>query len=139
MKAKIKLLTKTAKVPTKTDDGNICYDIYCNEAIELFPAQRKAIGTGIAIQPEDGWGIEIRERSGLGSNGLKLFAGECDNGYTGEYKVIAMNLSGSMFKFEVGDRIAQIKPIKINPIEFEEVDEFELTDRGEKGFGSSGR
>ena len=83
----------------------------------------------------------IRDRSGLGSkHGIVLgnLVGLIDSDYQGELMVPAWNRSDSKFEIKPGDRIAQMIIVPILQAEFEIVEEFKVSSRGDKGFGSSG-
>jgi dUTP pyrophosphatase len=89
-----------------------------------------------------GYYARIAPRSGLAIKyGIDVFAGVVDAGYRGEVKVILMNASDKIFKVDVGDKIAQliIQPCESwSPIEVATLDDLGDTERGTKGFGSSG-
>lgn len=101
------------------------------------------IKTGIMCQIEgansDCWEIQVRGRSGNNSKGILTHLGTVDYGYTGEIGVVLTNLGKDDFNIEPGDRIAQLVICPIQKPEIVFVDGLEKTDRGEKGFGSSGK
>ena len=81
----------------------------------------------------------VAPRSGLAfKNGIDTLAGVIDAGYRGEIAVIIINHGKEDFKIEKGNRIAQMIFEKIDQAEFEEVEELNITERGDGGFGSSG-
>lgn len=139
MKCKIKLLTETAKIPSKKYDSDNCYDVYADEDKTLFPHGTEKIKTGISLQPAAGYGFVVRERSGVSLKGIAVLGGEIDNKFTGEISVIMLNGSSNIYNVKKGDRIAQIRPIKIECVEWNEVEVFDETKRGVNGFGSTGR
>lgn len=89
--------------------------------------------------PGDCWEIQVRGRSGNNSKGILTHIGTVDYGYTGEIGVVLTNLGKDDFIIEPGDRIAQLVVCPILKPEIVFVDGLEKTDRGEKGFGSSGK
>ena len=100
------------------------------------------VKTGIMCQLDgadsDLWEIQVRGRSGLNSKGILTHIGTVDYGYTGEIGVVLTNLGKEDFRITPGDRIAQLVVCPISKPEIIIVDELEKTDRGDKGFGSSG-
>lgn len=144
MKIKVKKLTKTAKLPTRAYKLDSGLDLFLDQDVELQPLQRILASTGVAIElPEslrDEYTYEatIRPKSGLSSKGLYVALGTIDNEYTGELKVVLINLTNEIMKFKQGQKIAQLVMQKVYLPEVIEVEELKITDRNEKGFGSSG-
>jgi dUTP pyrophosphatase len=141
IKVEFKKVDSHAKMPVKIYKGDICYDIHSNMDVELKPHTPVMINTGICVNPEAGYGLEIRGRSGISSKGIICLGGEIDNGYRGEIRVLLLNATGQKGVFiSKGERVAQIKPIEIVGIEWIEVDEMhDNTDRSINGFGSTGK
>jgi dUTP pyrophosphatase len=115
----------------------------CTEnALTLKPGDVELIPTGIAIHIADpGYAATILPRSGLGhKHGIVLgnLVGLIDSDYQGQLFVSCWNRGNTEFTIEVGDRIAQLVILPVAQVEFETVDEFTDSDRGEGGFGSSG-
>lgn len=81
----------------------------------------------------------IAGRSGLGVRGIDVAAGVVDCDYRGEIKVVLVNHTDEPFEVRVGDRIAQMILTRYEPMEPEECLEVSVTERGEAGFGSTGR
>lgn len=154
MKLKIKYANQIAKTtyenrekPLKWKNGDSGVDV---SYVDMqgrrcrIPAGGTGIlKTGIMCQIEgadsDLWEIQVRGRSGNNSKGILTHIGTVDYGYTGEIGVVMTNLSKDDFYIEVGDRIAQLVICPIAKPEIVMVNELEKTDRGEKGFGSSGK
>jgi len=110
--------------------------------IELGPGEQEMIGTGIAMHIKDpGFAAMIFPRSGLGSKGLVLgnLVGLIDSDYQGEIKICAWNRSSEPIQIESMGRIAQLVIFPIIQAEFNLVDDFEASARGEGGFGSTGK
>ena len=141
---KVKRLTESAQVPTRANDNDAGWDLYADEDISISPNTQRLISTGISLEIPDGTAGLIWPRSGLAvKNGIDVFAGVVDSGYRGEVKVCLFN-SGSVWSTPVvriakGDRIAQILFQHIPSFQLHEADSLDDTDRGEGGFGSSGK
>jgi dUTP pyrophosphatase len=132
--------TDSAKVPNKAHSGDLGYDIFADEAVTLNPGERKLISTGISIKAGNGkYGFIIKDRSSMAVKGLFSHAGVIDAGYTGEIKVLLFNASSEFYVVGKGDKIAQLIPTKVVSFEIKEVKEHNNTQRGQGGFGSTGR
>lgn len=111
-------------------------------AIELKPGQTQLIPTGLAIYIEDpGLAATILPRSGLGhKHGIVLgnLVGLIDSDYQGELMVSCWNRGDTSFVIEPGERIAQLVVLPVVQVEFQLVEEFQESDRGIGGFGSTG-
>ena len=113
-----------------------------SESVVLKPLERKLIPTGLYIQLPDGYEAQVRPRSGLAINkGVTVLnsPGTIDADYRGEIKIILINLSLEDFIVNNGDRIAQMIISSYNQVEWEEVDLLDESDRGEGGFGHTGK
>jgi dUTP pyrophosphatase len=109
--------------------------------INLRPLERRLIKTGLYAQLEKGYEIQVRPRSGLAlKKGITVLnsPGTIDADYRGEIGVILINLSSENFLISSGDRIAQIVISKHEQVEIKEVKIIDHTERGIKGFGSTG-
>lgn len=144
----VKLLDKRLgndiPLPHYGTDGSAGLDLRAclEETLVLQPGETKLIPTGMSIYIEDnGLAAMILPRSGLGhKHGIVLgnLVGLIDSDYQGELMVSCWNRSDSAFTMEVGERIAQLVIVPVVQAEFDLVSEFEATDRGEGGFGSTG-
>ena len=108
----------------------------------LKPLERKLVPTGLFIQLPDGYEAQIRPRSGLAINkGVTVLnsPGTIDADYRGEIKIILVNLSQEDFTVNQGDRIAQMIISSYKQIVWEEVALLDNSDRGEGGFGHTGK
>ncbi len=140
MKIKIKKLHSDARIPHYAHVGDAGVDLFTVEPFELEPRERKSVPLGLAIEIPEGYVGLIWDKSGLSHKfGIKSFGGVVDSGYRGEIHAGIMNLSDKFFSFEKGHKIAQLLIQKIEQADFEEVQELTVTDRGENGFGSSGK
>ena len=112
------------------------------ESIELFPLERSLIPTGVFIQLPEGYEAQIRPRSGLAvKHGVCIVnaPGTIDADYRGEIKVVLVNLSNEIFTVNDGERICQMVISKHERIEWNEVEMLDETERGEGGFGHTGK
>jgi dUTP pyrophosphatase len=138
MKMKI-VLDKDAKMPTRAHETDAGMDLYSRDDC-IIPAKESAIfDTGVHIElPPDTVGF-IKSKSGLNvKHGLQS-EGVIDEGYTGSIVVKLYNHSGYDYKVSKGDKISQLVILPIVKPELELVDSLEDTDRGNNGFGSSGK
>ena len=100
------------------------------------------IPTGLYIALPDGTEAQVRPRSGLAAkHGISVLnaPGTIDADYRGEIKVILVNLSNEPFTVNPGERIAQMVIARYEKVEWDEVEVLDETERGEGGFGSTGR
>ncbi len=112
------------------------------EPIVLGSLERAMVPTGLFISLPDGTEAQVRPRSGLAAkHGLSVLnaPGTIDADYRGEIKVILVNLSKEPFTINPGERIAQLVVAKYERVEWEEVEVLDETERGEGGFGSTGK
>lgn len=110
--------------------------------VVLKPLERSLIPTGIYIQLPNGYEAQIRPRSGLAiKHGISIVnaPGTIDADYRGEIKVILANLSNEDFTINDGERICQMVVAKHERVEWVEVDELDETERGDGGFGHTGK
>jgi len=111
--------------------------------LTLNPGETQLIPTGLSIYLEDpSIAAMILPRSGLGhKHGIVLgnLVGLIDSDYQGELMVSCWNRGQQAFTIEVGERLAQLIIVPVVQAEFNIVEEFKATDRGEGGFGHSGR
>jgi dUTP pyrophosphatase len=136
-------LSEDATLPTRAHSGDAGLDLHAAEAAVLGPGERASVGTGIAVEiPEAHAGL-VLPRSGLAArNGIALVnsPGLIDAGYRGEVRVLLLNTDRSeAFEIAVGDRIAQLLLTPFAEAIPVEVPQLTLSERGDGGFGSSGR
>jgi dUTP pyrophosphatase len=114
-------------------------DLRAVESVVLSPGVAQGVPTGIAIELPAGYEAQVRPRSGMAlKHSLTVNFGTIDPGYRGEIRVIMFNLGRADYTIEKGDRIAQLVIAKYESIDWEE-GELGDSERGEGGFGSSGR
>ncbi len=112
------------------------------ENLVIRPLERKLIPTGLFIHLPDGFEAQIRPRSGLAINkGITVLnsPGTIDADYRGEIKIILINLSHEDFVVNNGERIAQMIISSYKQVEWEEVAKLDESERGEGGFGHTGK
>jgi dUTP pyrophosphatase len=113
-----------------------------NESVILKPLERKLIPTGLFIELPEGYEAQIRPRSGLAiKKGITVLnsPGTIDADYRGEICVILINLSSEDFEIVDGERICQMVIAEHAKAEWVEVEELGETERGEGGFGHTGK
>jgi dUTP pyrophosphatase len=131
-------------LPTYATQGSAGMDLRAclSEAKVLEPGETALIPTGIAIHIGDpGFAATLLPRSGLGhKHGIVLgnLVGLIDSDYQGQLMVSCWNRGHQTFTIEVGERIAQMVILPVVQAQFKVVDEFDATERGEGGFGSTG-
>lgn len=112
------------------------------EDITLQPMERRLVPTGLSIALPEGYEAQVRPRSGLAlKHGITLLntPGTIDADYRGEIGVIMVNLSGTPFNIADGDRIAQLVIARYEQAEWEAVEALDSTERGDGGFGHTGK
>ena len=136
---KIKLI-EGGKLPEFKTAGAVCADAYARLERNIFikKGERKLIPLGFACGLPEGYELQVRPRSGLTSKGTDNGWGTGDTDYTGEYMACVINNSDKDFPVCNGDRICQIAIREVPKVKFTVVEELEKTERGSKGFGSSG-
>lgn len=136
---------KEIPLPSYATEGSAGLDLRAclSEAIELNPGDTELIPTGLAIHIADpSLAAMILPRSGLGhKHGIVLgnLVGLIDSDYQGQLFVSCWNRCNTPFRIEIGERIAQLILVPVVQAEFNIVDNFKDSDRGDGGFGSSGR
>ena len=145
MKVQIKRCRDAAQSPHYETLGSAGLDLRAciNQAITLQPGATDLLPTGLAIYLEDpNYAAMILPRSGLGhKHGIVLgnLIGLIDSDYQGELMISCWNRSDTAFEIQPFDRIAQLVIVPVLKADFDWVDEFVASDRGDKGFGSTGR
>lgn len=164
MLIKIKKFHPDARIPEKAYDKDFCYDVYATSEEEIAPNVWR-YGLGLGFQIERGLeeifvdkernmaqcmdmsmcpvnlSFDLRPRSSVWKTGMVLSncTGTIDEGYINETSAVFYHVMSYMPRYRVGDKIGQIKIGITFPIEFKEVEEFAETDRGMRGYGSSGQ
>ena len=136
-------LEENAHTPTYAHDTDACADIYASENITI-PAHSCStmVHTGLRIALPENWVLMLDPRSSIGfKTGLRLsnMVGIIDEDYRGEIGVLYDNISDSDYEIKIGDRIAQCWVQPVYRFKPKVVDILPTTERGEGGFGSSGK
>jgi dUTP pyrophosphatase len=139
---RVKLLSSNAKLPTAAHNS-AGYDLYNPMSFQwpIFPGQRITVPLRIATEMPYGYFGKIFDRSGLAAkNGITVLGGVIDNDYRGEWKVVLLNTDDEdIHTIYPGDRIAQVVFLPYGHFPVNQVDELQDSERGEGGFGSTGR
>lgn len=140
MQLKIKKLNSEAVMPKYATRDDAGMDLFCLDRVVVAPLARVQVSTGLAMEIPEGFVGLVWDKSGLAHKfGLKVLGGVIDSGYRGEIKIGIINLSTEDYIFEKGHKVAQMIIQKKETPEIVEVAELSVTDRGESGFGSTGK
>lgn len=136
MKIKVRRLHPRAVIPSFATDGSAAFDLVA------VKRDGQVYDTGLAFEIPHGYAMFIYSRSGMGfkdNTRLSNCVGVIDSDYRGEVKVKLTRDDDRPITAQVGDRVAQAVVMRLPKVEFEEVSELTKTDRGEGGFGSTGK
>lgn len=147
MQVKIKRVNeefKDLELPHYKTHGSAGMDVMAaiNDDLTIRPGEIQLVPTGIAIAIPEGYECQVRSRSGLSlKHGIFCLnsPGTIDSDYRGEVKVILANFSREDFVVKRGERIAQLVIAQYTQIHWHEVEELDDTERGDGGFGSTGK
>ncbi len=131
-----------ATLPSYAHPSDAGMDVRSVEDVMIAPGARALVHTGLVMLLPPGSEAQVRPRSGLTlKHGITVLntPGTIDSGYRGEVGVILANFGDADFPVKKGDKIAQIVVSPVSQAEIVETDEVDLTDRGDGGFGSTGR
>lgn len=127
------------KMPQRATEGSAGFDLYAAENYVITPQSRGFVSLDLCIAIPEGFYGRIASRSGLAKKGIDVGAGTIDSDYRGDVKVLLCNNSRDTFHVMKGDRIAQLIIEKCYYLNFVETDDLNKTQRGEGGFGSTGK
>lgn len=141
---KLKYLSNKISRPEYATRGSVGMDLASatDGPMVVRPGERVIVPVGIAVQIPKGYGGFVFARSGLSvKKGLTLCngVGVIDNDYTGEIKLAMVNISDTDYTVNPGDRIAQLVFLPVELANLVIVDELSQTQRGDRGFGSTGK
>ena len=145
MPTTIRIVNKSGHpLPTHATAGSAGLDLRAalDEPVTLEPLDRALIPTGLYFAIPAGYEVQIRPRSGLAmKHGITVLntPGTIDSDYRGEIRVALINLSREPFTIEPGERICQMVLTRYEQVEWVETEQLDDTDRGEGGFGHTGR
>ena len=141
---KVKIINNSGfELPTYETFSSAGMDVRAalKETVTLQPLERTLVPTGLRVQLEHGYEMQLRPRSGLAlRHGITLAntPGTVDADYRGEIGIILINLSNEPFTINPGERICQMVVTKYSRVEWEPVSRIDETERGEGGFGHTG-
>ncbi len=141
LRLEVRRLRPEAVLPAYAHPGDAGLDLAAAEKVRLWPGERVAVPTGLAVAIPDGWVGLVHPRSGLARrHGLTVAnaPGTIDAGYRGEVQVLLVNLGTEVVDIAAGDRVAQLLLQRVGWAEVVEVKELSDTARGDGGFGSTG-
>jgi dUTP pyrophosphatase len=123
---------------SKQHPGDAGYDLHSTEECRIPPGVTRKVATGVKIALSRWWFASVRPRSGLSARGIHVSVGTIDSNYRGEISVVVFNSTNETITLQVGQRIAQLvfEVREVPPLIPGVV--LPDTDRGEKGFGSTG-
>ena len=134
------MLDDGAYTPERAHDTDAGYDLRTPKRVVIHRGSSAVIDTGVHIEIPKGYFGKLESKSGLNVNhSVVSHGGVIDCGYTGSIRAKLYNHGYTDYVFEAGDKIVQLIFHKYEAPEFELVDEFEETERGDNGFGSTGR
>ena len=139
---RLKRLRHDAPLPRRMTTGAAGFDLFADGDATIAPGEVVTIGCGFAMALPDGFEAQIRPRSGLATRHAVVpvnSPGTIDADYRGEIRVPLINLGRETFHVRRGDRIAQMIVQRLPAVAVEEVESLDPTDRGEGGFGHTGR
>ena len=121
-------------------DGDAGLDLYILEDIHFESGETKAIKLGISCEPEDGTAYYLFPRSSISKTPLRMAnsIGLIDGGYRGEIMAVCDNIKSDTYTVKKGQRLFQLVATDSSPIQYELVEDLEMTTRGTGGFGSTG-
>lgn len=128
-----------AIMPTRAHKDDAGLDLYSTANITIGPYSRSAIDTGVHVAIPHGFVGLLTSKSGLMRKKGITCRGTIDSGYTGSIQAVIFNESGLPVDIKHGDKITQLVIIPCITPELEVVDALDQTDRGDRGFGSTGR
>lgn len=135
---KIKLF-KNVQLPKKSHLPDCGLDCFMPEGFELKPLETKTIGLGIGIQVPEGFAGMLVPRSSIAEKGLIIQTSIIDPDYTGEIHLIITNCSNNVVKIEEKQRVCSLVIYNVLNVRLDVVYDFENTERGSHGLGSSGK
>jgi len=138
MGIRVQRLSEDARIPTKESKLAAGHNLYSSEDNNILANNRALVKIGLAIAVPEGTYDCIAPRSGLATKGISVDAGVIDADYRGEIKVLLVNHNSMNYEVRKGDLIAQLIVERLDDQDWMEVEELDMTERAEKGFGSSG-
>ena len=132
-------LFKNVQLPKKAHLPDCGLDCFMPESFELKPLETKTIGLGIGIQVPEGFAGMLVPRSSIAEKGLLIQTSIIDPDYTGEIHLIITNCSNNNAVIEKNQRVCSLVVYSVLNVRLDIVYDFEQTDRGNNGLGSTGK
>ena len=135
-------LNENAIAPTKAHESDAGFDLYAPRDLKdgmLYPRSSLVIDTGVCLEIPNGYVGMVKSKSGLNVKRGVQSEGVIDSGYTGSIVVKLYNHSDNHYEFQPGEKISQIVIMPITQVRLELVNALADSERGDGGFGSSGR
>lgn len=135
----VKKFFSDVSLPEYALSSDVGFDLRANETVTLQPFEQKTVRTGIALKIPEGHVGLIRDRAGITTKmGVHTAAGTFDPAYRGEVSVVLINFGEETVQVEKGMRMAQMVILPVKKVKIKEVKQLEVTDRYDRGFGSTG-
>jgi len=122
--------------------GDAGYDLRSAREYVIQPGEQVLVSTGLYLQIPDGWVGLLRDRSSMAKARIYVFSGVIDAAYRGEVLVILANFGNEEFTIHQNDKVVQmvvVPHLSLEPEQVATIQDLGRTDRGEKGFGSTGK
>lgn len=137
---RVKKVHPEAKLPIYAHPGDVGMDLCTVEEVVVPAGKSARLKSGISVEIPEGYAGLCWDKSGLSMNHrIKVLAGVIDAGFRGEIVMSVINLGQEAYFFKKGDKVMQMLIQKVEVPEIVEVRELSETQRGEKGFGSTGK
>lgn len=134
------VLDKGAYMPKKAHEADAGYDLRTPERVVLRRGESVCIDTGVHMEIPKGWYGKLESKSGLNAkHSIVSLGGVIDSSYTGSIVAKLYNFGSEDYVFEAGDKVIQIVFMPCGNFSLIQVDNLEETERGNSGFGSTGR
>jgi len=148
MNIKVKRIHENAVMPVFAHPTDTGFDLFTVESTVVYPNKKAIVKTGLVFDLPYGWGIQVRNKSGItikgvpnelgGNVDIDVYIGTIDSAYRGEVGIMVKNVSDEILIIPAGTKLAQGVLEKVYQCTFEEVNDISETDRGQGGFGSTG-
>lgn len=140
MEIRVKKVDEQAITPRYAHDTDAGMDFFALEDAVIPAHQSASVRTGIAVEIPTGYVGLVWDKSGLASkHGITTMAGVIDAGFRGELRFIVFNTTDEDYTFRAGEKVAQMLIQEFEHVGIVEVEKLSDTERGERGFGSTGK
>lgn len=136
---KYKKLDARAKEPSRANSSDAGLDIYALERTYIPAGQWRAVRTGLAFEIPEGWHLQVHTRSSYAKVMIRCHLGIIDAGYRNEVMVIVYNHGWEDFIVDGGHKFCQFLLLPVPNVVLQEVTALTESERGQRGFGSSGK